>query len=156
MPGVSFASWVIARVGVLVVGAGLAAILVASIQGMALVPGGSIVDGYDVGLLPWTEVGAWLVPLGGVIAAVAGLASIWLGRAGRLARVATIPAILVVLFWFLLVGIGTAPRNGVDGTLTSSSVATFVYSSPANTGAFLLIPAAFVVLIAAVARRRAV
>lgn len=148
--------WRLTLVGVVVVGLGFAAILAASFQGMALVPGGSILDGYDVGLLPWIEVGSWLVPIGGIVAAVVGVASIWLGRTSALVRLATIPVILVVLFWVLLVVIEMAPRNGPvpDSSTTSSSLATVVYSSPANTIVFLLIPAALVVVLAAVTRRR--
>ena len=148
--------WRLTLVGVVVVGLGVVAILAASLQGMALVPGGSIVDGYWVGLLPWIDVGSWLVPVGGVVATVVGIASIWLGRASVVARIVTIPPILVVLFWVLLVVIEMAPRNGPvpDSSTTSSSLATVVYSSPANTIAFLLIPTALIVLLAAVARRR--
>jgi hypothetical protein len=150
------ACWRLTLVGVVVVGLGFAAFLAASLQGMALVPGGSIVDGYDVGLLPWIDVGSWLVPVGGIVATVVGVASIWLGRAPVMMRIATIPVILVVLFWVLLVVIGMAPRNGPAGSTTSSDLATVVYSSPANTIVFLLVPAAVVVLVAAAARRRMV
>jgi hypothetical protein len=150
--------WRLTLVGVVVVGLGLAAILAASLQGQTLVPGGSIVDGYWVGLLPWINVGSWLVPIGGVVATVVGVASIWLGRAPIVARIATLPLIIVVLFWVLLVVIEMAPRNGPvpDSSMTSSDLATVVYSSPANTIFFLLVPAAVVVLLAAAARRRTV
>ena len=104
------ACWRLTLVGVVVVALGFGAILASSLQGLALVPGGSIVDGYWVGLLPWIDVGSWLVPIGGVVATVVGVASIWLGRAPVVVRLATIPAILVVLFWVLLILIGMAPR----------------------------------------------
>jgi len=150
--------WRLTLVGVVIVGLGFAAILAASVQGLALVPGGSIVDGYWVGLLPWIDVGSWLVPIGGVVATVVGVASIWLGRAPMVVRLATVPAILVVLFWGLLILIGMAPHQGPvpDSSATSLSLATVVYSSPANTILFLLVPAAVVVLLAAATRRRTV
>ena len=156
MRDVTAASWRAVVAGVLLVGAGVAAIVAASIQGMALVPGGSILDGYDVGLLPWMEVGAWLVPIGAVVATIAGITSVWLGRSPALLRIATIPAILTVLFWGLLAVLGTAPHSGPspNGSTATSSLATFVYSAPATTIDFLLIPATLVVLLAAVARRR--
>jgi hypothetical protein len=148
-------AWRFAILGALVVVAGLAAIVAASIQGLALVPGGSILDGYWVGLLPWMDVGSWLVPLGGLAATVGGLTAIWLGRSGLLLRVATLPALVVVLFWILLAAIGMAPHSAIpDVPPSTSSLATVVYSSPANTVLFLLIPAALVVILAALARRR--
>jgi hypothetical protein len=58
-------AWRIALVGLLVVAAGFAAVLVASIQGMQLQEGTSLVDGYWVGLLPWIAIGTWLIPIGG-------------------------------------------------------------------------------------------
>ena len=148
--------WRLALLGVVIAGLGFAAIVAASLQGMALVPGGSILDGYDIGLLPWMEVGTWLVPIGGVVATVGGLAAIWLGRPPAIIRVATIPVVLVALFWVLLVVTMMAPRQGPvpESLPTSSSLATVVYSSPANTIFFLLIPAALVVILAAIARRR--
>jgi hypothetical protein len=149
-------AWRFALLGALFVVAGFGAIVAASFQGLALVPGGSILDGYDVGLLPWMDVGSWLVPLGGLVATIGGLSAIWLGRSGSLIRVATLPALVVVLFWVLLAAIGMAPRNAPDGSSSASSLATVVYSSPANTIIFLLVPAAVVVLLAAVARRRSV
>ncbi len=155
MPDVAVTAWRFALLGTLVVVTGFAAIVAASIQGLALVPGGSILDGYWVGLLPWMEVGAWLVPLGGLAATVGGLAAIWLGRSGLLLRLATLPALVVVLFWILLAALGMAPHSAIpDVPPSGSSLATVVYSSPANTVLFLLIPAAFVVILAAVARRR--
>lgn len=156
MRDVAGLAWRFALLGALVVVAGFGAIVAASIQGLALVPGGSIFDGYDIGLLPWMEVGTWLVPLGGLVAAVGGLTAIWVGRPGLLVRFATLPALVVVLFWILLAAIGMAPRNAFPGgSSTASSLATVVYSSPINTIVFLLIPAAVLVLLAAAARRRA-
>ncbi len=151
-------AWRFALLGALVVVGGFAAIIAASIQGLALVPGGSILDGYWVGLLPWMEVGTWLVPLGGLAATIGALVAIWFGRPGLLARIATLPALVVVLFWVLLVVIEMAPHTGPspNSSTTSSSLATVVYSSPANTILFLLVPAAVVVLLAAAARRRTV
>jgi hypothetical protein len=154
MRDVAVIAWRFALLGTLVVVAGFGAVVAAAIQGMALVPGGSILDGYDIGLLPWMEVGTWLVPIGGLVATVGGLAAIWLGRTHPVVRVATVPVLVVVLFWLLLVVIHTAPRPAIDGRTSTSSLADFVYSSPANTIVFLLIPAALVVLLAAVARRR--
>lgn len=155
MRDVAVIAWRVTLLGTLVVVAGFGAIVAASIQGMALVPGGSILDGYDVGLLPWMEVGTWLVPLGGLVATAGGLAAIWLGRSGRLLRLATLPVLGVVLFWILLAAIDMSPRRATpNGLPSSSSLATVVYSSPANTIIFLLIPAAVLVLLAAAAPRR--
>jgi hypothetical protein len=155
MRDVAVIAWRFALLGALVVGAGVGAIVAASIQGMALIPGGSILDGYDRGLLPWMDVGSSLVPLGGLIATAGGLTAIWLGRTGWLVRVATVPALLVVLFWILLAATRMAPHSAIpDVPPSASSLAAFVYSSPANTIIFLLIPAALVVTLAAVARRR--
>jgi hypothetical protein len=152
---VAVIAWRFAVLGSLVVVAGFVAIVAASIQGMALVPGGSILDGYDVGLLPWMDVGSWLVPLGGIVATVGSVAAIWFGRTHPVLRVATIPLVAIVLFWLLLVVIHTAPRSATpNAPASASSLAAFVYSSPANTIIFLLVPAALVVLLAAGARRR--
>jgi hypothetical protein len=52
--------------------------------------------------------------------------------------------------------IDMSPRTATPNAApSSSSLSTVVYSRPANTIAFLLVPAAAAVLIAAVARRRA-
>lgn len=150
----SVAAWRLALFGLILIVAGFFAIVVASIQGMALVPGGSLLDGYDVGLLPWIEVGTWLLPAGGVAATVGAVGSIWLGRAPQVFRFGSIPVIVVVLFWVLIVATGMAPRNGPDGSTTTSTLATVVYSSPADTVLFLLAPAAIIVAIAAVSRRQ--
>lgn len=155
MRDVAVIAWRVAVLGSLVVVAGFGAIVAASVLGMALIPSTSILDGYDRGLLPWMEVGTWLVPIGGLVATVGGLGAIWLGRSRWLVRLATIPALLVVLFWILLMATGMAPHSAIpDVPPSASSLATVVYSSPANTVIFLLIPAAIVVLLAAVARRR--
>jgi hypothetical protein len=94
-------AWRLAIAGLAVVAAGFAAILVASVQGMQLQEGLSLVDGYWVGLLPWIEVGTWLVPIGAVVALVAAVAAIWLGRGGWLLRIATLPAIAVAVLWVI-------------------------------------------------------
>jgi hypothetical protein len=155
MRDVAVIAWRLALLGALIVVAGFGAIVAATIQGMALIPGGSILDGYDRGLLPWMEVGTWLVPLGGLAATVGALAVIWLGRSGLLLRVATLPALVIVLFWILIEATEMAPHSAIpDVPPSPSSLATVVYSSPVNTVLFLLIPAALVVILAAVARRR--
>ena len=140
--------------GLVLTGLGIAAVVVASIQGMALVPGGSILDGYDIGLLPWMDVGTWLVPIGGVIVAAAGALAIWTGGS-ILARVISVVPIVAVLFWGLVVAIDMGPHTAVpDVPPTGSSLATAVYSRPANTIWFLLLPAAGLLVLAAVGRRR--
>lgn len=156
MSGVAAASWRVALFGLILILAGFLAIVIASIQGMAVVPGGSLLDGYDVGLLPWIEVGAWLLPIGGVAATIGAVASTWLGHSRPILRLATIPGIVVVLFWGLLAILATAPHPGrsPNGSTATSSVADFVYSAPANTVLFLLVPAALIGAIAAVGRRR--
>jgi hypothetical protein len=147
-------AWRLAIVGLLLVGAGLSSVLVASIQGMQLQEGLTLVDGYWIGLLPWIEVGAWLIPIGGVLAFVGAVAAIWLGRGGWVRRLATLPAVAVALFWVLLIAIETAPRHGPDGSIAHSDVATAVYSSPQNTMVFLLLPTAYVVMLAWASPRR--
>jgi len=147
-------AWRLAVVGVLIVGAGFVAVLVASIQGMQLEEGLSLVDGYWVGLLPWIEVGTWLIPIGGVVAFAGGFATVWLEPSGRLQRAATLPAIAVALFWVLLIVIETARQSGPDGTSSQTSIATAVYSSPQNAIVFLLLPTAFVAALAWASRRQ--
>src|SRR2546423_145725 len=96
------------------------------------------------------DVGPCLVPLGGLAATVGGLTAIWLGRSGLLVRLASLPALVVVLFWILVTAIGMAPRSAIpDVSPSASSLATVVYSSPLNTIFFLLIPAAVIVVLAA-------
>ena len=119
---------------------------------MQLQEGLSLVDGYWVGLLPWIEVGAWLIPIGAVGAFTGAMAAIWLGGRGWVLRLATLPAIAVALFWVLLIAIETAPQNAVDGSISRASVATAVYSNPVNTVVFLLLPTAFVVVLGQVSR----
>jgi hypothetical protein len=147
-------AWRVAIAGVFVVAAGFAAVLVASIQGMQLQEGTSLVDGYWVGLLPWIAVGTWLIPIGGVVASVGAVAAVWLGPGGWLPRLSTVPAVAILAFWALLMAIATTPRNAVDGSISQSSVADAVYSSPQDTVVFLLLPTAFVMTLAWFSRRR--
>jgi hypothetical protein len=147
-------AWRLALVGLLVVAAGFAAVLVASIQGMQLQEGTSLVDGYWVGLLPWIAIGTWLIPIGGVVACAGAVTAVWLGPGGWLPGLSTVPAVAVVTFWGLLMAIATAPRNAVDGTISQSNVADAVYSSPGDTVVFLLLPTAFVLTLAWFSRRR--
>ena len=147
-------AWQLARLGALIVVGGFAAIVAASVQGMALVPGGSIVDGYDVGLLPWMDVGTWLVPIGGMLAAIAAVATTWLGSSKAVLKALTIPAALGVAFWVLLMAIGMAPHSAVpDAAPGSSGLQTVVYSRPLDTVLFLLVPGAVLLVLAGIARR---
>lgn len=146
-------AWRLAIAGLLLIAVGFAAVLVASFQGMQLQDGLSLIDGYWVGLLPWIEVGTWLIPIGGVLAMVGAGAAVWLRPSGWPLRLATLPAIAVGVFWVLLVAIETAPRNAMDGSISQTSVATAVYSNPANTVVFLLLPAAFVMVLGGMSDR---
>ena len=148
-------AWRLALLGFATVAAGLGGVLVASIQGMALVPGGTLLDGYDVGLLPWMDVGTWLIPIGGLLSSIAAAATIWLSRSGGIARSATIPALAAVAFWAFLAWLGMAPRNAVDGSVSSSGLQTVVYSRPLDTVLFLLVPTIVLMAVAALARRSA-
>jgi hypothetical protein len=147
-------AWRLAIVGLLVVAAGSAAVLVASIQGMHLQDGMSLVDGYWIGLLPWIAVGTWLIPIGGIVAFVGAVTVVWLRPSGWLPRLSTVPAVAIVGFWVLLMGIETTPRNAVDGSVSASSVADAVYSSPQNTIVLLLLPMTFVLTVALLSGRR--
>ena len=147
--------WVTLLAGLAVLVGGVAAVLAASIQGMALVPGGSLADGYDVGLLPWMDVGTWLVPIGGFLAVLGATVAIWASPCRWLVRLVTIPALLVVAFWILIVAIQMAPRTAVpDAPPSPSGLQTVVYSNPLDTIVFLLGPAFALVLLAAAGRRR--
>ncbi|HET7029730.1 MAG TPA: hypothetical protein VFI34_04400 [Candidatus Limnocylindrales bacterium] len=146
-------AWWLSLAGSAAVVAGFLAILGASIDGMGLQPGSSLIDGYWVGLLPWIAVGTWLVPIGGLVAAAGAMATIWLSPSSRIARIATIPALLVIGFWALVTAYEMAPRTAVPSAPPSASdLQTVVYSDPATTLVFLLAPALALVLLAFVGR----
>jgi hypothetical protein len=73
--------------------------------------------------------------------------------AARLAWLAAVAgAVLTLPGGAAIVAIDLAPRRGPDGSSGSSDLATVVYSSPANTIVFMLLPAAGLLLLAAAAR----
>jgi hypothetical protein len=142
-------------IGLAVVAVGFGAVLAAAIQGMQLAPELSLVDGYWVGLLPWMAVGTWLIPLGALLTAAAGTATVMTSRSSLLGRLLSIAALAVVLFWALITVMHMAPRNAPDGSTSSSDLATVVYSLPETTAVLLLLPAALIATLALVVGRRA-
>lgn len=145
--------WVVLLAGLVCVAVGAVAILTASIQGMQLQPGTSLVDGYWVGRLPWMDVGTWLVPLGGIAAGGAAVA-IWSSRSGWAVRLSSLAALAVIGFWtFVTLAVDMAPHVAPSGRFSSPSLATAVYSNPAQTLILLLLPAAVLVALALPTRR---
>ena len=152
---VASVGWWAMLAGIAMVGLGALAWLVASIQGMGVQPGLSLADGFDVGLLPWMDVGSWLIPIGGLFAALGGGLAVWSGGRGAGVRLLSTGALAVVAFWgFVTVFVEMATRIGPDGRTSSSNLATVVYSNSKETVVLLLTPAAVIVLSAIVARRR--
>ncbi len=146
--------WRATVAGIVLFAAGAVAILVASIQGMALQPGLSLVDGYWVGLEPWIGIGTWLVPIGGIVTIAAGFAVV-ASRPSMIARLLAIVPLAVAFFWaFVTVAVDMAPHSRPGTTTTSSDLATAFYSNPEWTVIFLIVPAAFVVALASIARYR--
>lgn len=152
---VASVGWWAMIAGIALVGLGALAWLVASIQGMGVQPGLSLADGFDVGLLPWMDVGSWLIPIGGLFAALGGGVAVWSGGRGADIRLLSTGALAVVAFWgFVTFFVEMATRIASDGRASSSSLATAVYSNPNETFVLLLAPSAIIVLSAIVARRR--
>ena len=140
--------------GIALFAAGMVAILAGSIQGMQLEPGLTLVDGYWIGLLPWMEIGTWLVPVGAILAVIAGIVTVLSSRLPILVRLASLAGAAVVLFWALIVVIDMAPHSRPGTTTTSSDLATVAYSRPETTVVFLLIPMGLIVALAFAGRRR--
>lgn len=148
-------SWRVTAIGVLILAVGLSTVLLASIQAMIQFPGTSLVDGYWTGLLPLMGIGTWLVPVGAVLAAAAGIATVLPSRLPILIRLASLAGVAVVLFWALIVVIDMAPRSRPGTATTSNDLATVVYSRPETTVVFLLIPMGLIVALAFAGRRLA-
>jgi hypothetical protein len=148
-------SWRATIGGVVLIAAGAVAILVASIQGMALQPDMGLIDGYWVGLLPWMGVGTWLVPIGSLLAVAGGCVLLFASRPPLLVRLVAIVPLAVALFWgFVTAAVDMAPHSRPGTTTTSSDLATAFYSNPASSLLFLTVPAFVVVGLAIVTRRR--
>jgi hypothetical protein len=146
--------WWAMLAGIALFGVGIVAILAASIQGMQLEPGLTLVDGYWIGLLPWMEIGTWLAPIGAFLAAIAGAGLVMAPGRHPVVRLAGLALLGIVLFWILAIAYAMAARNGPDGRMYSSDFGSAVYSQPDQTVVLLLLPATAIVVLAVVARLR--
>jgi hypothetical protein len=109
--------------------------------------GGSMVDGYWRGRLPWMGIAEALIVVGATASAVAGLLAAEVGG-GWLRRILVLPPLAVMgLWWFLAMAI----RRAVPCPECPPPVPdpwAYAYSAPDQTALFLLLPAAVVVFLA--------
>jgi hypothetical protein len=145
--------WWAMLAGIALFAAGMVAILVASIQGMEFQPGLSLIDGYWVGPLPWMGIGTWLAPIGGFLAAIAGVGLVIVRGRHPVVRLAGLALLGVVLFWLLAIAYAMAPRNAPNGSIYRGDFGSAVYSQPDQTIVLLLLPTAAIVLLAIAGRR---
>ncbi|MEK6720429.1 MAG: hypothetical protein AABZ33_07130 [Chloroflexota bacterium] len=119
-------------------------------------PGTSFEDAYGQGRLPWIPIAFWLMLAGLTVAAAFGFLAVFL-RGPTLARlVVLLPAAPVAFWWFWasLPPPGGAPCDpGACAPRVADPVA-LAYSLPELTALYLVIPAAVIVVMALLARRR--
>jgi hypothetical protein len=133
-------------------------------------PGASLVDGYEIGRLPWTAIGIDLVVVGSTVAVLFGTASSWLAG-GAVRRLVSLAPLVVAAAWWLYASIQSSIEGApciifqlgtpnADGTVScgqppfdSFAVA---YSVPAEAILLLVLPASISAVIALSARRAGV
>ena len=121
-------------------------------------PGTSLVDGYEIGRLPWTAIGIDLVVVGATVMALFGTASSWItgGAARRL--VSLVPLAGMATWWFLA-AIESSFEGGVPCTTCTQpgfDPFTVAYSAPNQAILLLVIPGAIGALLGLYARHHRV
>ena len=113
--------------------------------------GGSLVDGYWIGRLPWMSIAETLIVVGATACAMAGTASV-LVEGGWFRRIAVVPMALVIALWWLLAIIlstmRAVPCNDC-APLTPDPWA-YAYSVPKSTLLLLIAPSVVIALLALV------
>ena len=151
------ARWIV----VVAMGAALVGVLVllaSAASEVAADPSLSLEDGYWIGRLPWTPIGAGLVVGGSTAAVTAGILAV-LPAGGNARRVLTLIAALPVVSWWSMavipvVGIGGAWCGAPPCKPPSFDVITIAYSLPEYAVVLLLAPALVVTALALTARSR--
>lgn len=119
--------------------------------------GGSLVDAYWRGRLPWMGVAEALIVVGATASAVAGTLAAQVGG-GWIRRLLVLPPLAVVGLWLLLAM--TPPRRAVPCNHcpppTTPDPWAYAYSLPETTALFLLLPALVIVALALVAVTRTI
>jgi hypothetical protein len=117
--------------------------------------GGSLVDAYWRGRLPWMGVAEALIVVGATASTVAGTLAAQVGG-GWIRRLVVVPPVVIVGLWWLKAM--AAPRRAVpcnDCPPTNPDPWAYAYSVPETTVVFLLVPALVIVALALLAVRRA-
>ncbi len=119
-------------------------------------PGTSFEDAYHQGRLPWIPIAFWLMLTGLTIVAVFGLLAVWL-RGPTLARLAVLLPAAPVAFWWFWASLpppGGAPCDPGDCPPRVADPTALAYSLPEAMVLYLITPAAIIVVMALLARRR--
>ncbi len=151
--GLRIGLWITA-VGVAAIAAGLAVLLLDAFSEVLAHPGISLVDGYQIGRLPWTAIGVDLVVLGSTVAVLGGTAASWLAG-GALRRLISVVPLAVAGFWVFLAVIESGTEGAFCATCAQPGFdpTTVAYSAPEQATLLLILPAAISALIAAEAIR---
>jgi hypothetical protein len=144
---------------VAVLAAGLAVLLIYCLLEALGTPGGSFVDAYWRGRLPWMGFAEGLIVSGATASAVSGAASVaWSG--GWLRRLLILPPGSLVALWWLFALVMSAMRavpcpTGEPCPAPSPDPWAYAYSLPETSVLFLILPALFIVGLALRSGRRA-
>ena len=120
-------------------------------------PGHSLVDAYWRGRLPWMGIAETLIVSGATACAVIGAVSIlWVGGAWR--RLLAMPPLLpIALWWFLAVAMSSMRAvpclAGAACPAPEPDPWAYAYSAPTVALLYLILPSAFIALLALTARR---
>ena len=117
---------------------------------------GSLVDGYWIGRLPWMGIAETLIVLGATACAIAGAASVMV-EGGWVRRLAVVPPLVVVGFWWLLAMLlstmRAVPCN--DCPPRAPDPWGYAYSIPETTMLLLVAPSLVIALLGLVRARPA-
>ncbi len=126
------------------VAAGLLVLLAYASSEVLAHPGISLIDGYQIGRLPWTAIGVDLAVLGATVVIVFGALTIWIG-AGWYRRVISVLPLFIASFWWFVAMIPWGGAVPCDTCAPAGSdPLTFAYSTPEDTFLLLLLPAALI------------
>jgi hypothetical protein len=137
-------TWWATAAGLALAIVGVAVLFAQAVLEVRADPSISLGDAYWIGRLPWTPIGVGLAILGASLAVVAGTATA-LMAGGIVRRGVAILALLVAVFWWLVVSV---PLVGMGGAACVPACppptfdpVTMAYSLPEQTAMWLLLPA---------------
>jgi hypothetical protein len=112
-------------------------------------PGTSLVDGYEIGRLPWTAIGIDLVVVGATAMTLFGTAASWFAGGAARRLVSLLPLAVAATWWFLA-AIESSFEGGPCTSCTQPGFDPFsvAYSAPSQTIVLLIIPGALSALLA--------